>query len=419
MDGIPLTAGGSPAISITASQMETYVTGLGQFGVQEDGSLQRDVYDNAWIRARAWLREQMEEAGLNVYTDAVGNLFGRIEGRDPGTVLTGSHLDTVSRGGRFDGALGILSGLAALKALKLLDEQPRKSIEVVALCEEEGGRFYGDFLGTRAIWGMVDPRELDELHDADGVTLRQAMETAGGHPAELHEAARHDIESFLELHIEQGPVLERAGRKIGLVTGITGLCVQTVSVAGRPDHAGTTPLDCRQDALVGAAEMVLATRRIALEMGPPAVATIGQLVVENGGVNVIPETVSFSLDARHPESSLLDDMTGRLAAAWEEIAGKHGLRLQIKTVQQTTGTALDPDLTDAVGAAAARNQLETIRLASGAGHDSQIMARHVPTAMLFVPSAGGRSHSKEEFTTFEDCATGSKVLADALYALAY
>lgn len=411
--------GTSPAFSITAEQMAAYVNGLGQFGALEDGSIHRDVYDGAWLEARKWLQEQMEEAGLAVHTDAVGNLFGRIQGREDGTILTGSHLDTVSRGGRFDGALGILAGLAALRAIKQLDKLPRKSLEVVALCEEEGGRFYGDFLGSRAVWGRVEVQELDELRDARGITLRQAMELADGLPGEIRAAERTDIESFIELHIEQGPVLEKAKRKVGLVSDITGLCVQTVRVSGQADHAGTTPMEYRKDALVGVSEMILAARRIALDLGAPTVATVGHLTVESGAVNVVPETVSFSLDARHPDPARLDAVTARLGEAWMEIAGKYDLQLEIKTVQRTPGTQLDPDLTAVLAAAADLNGVETVNLTSGAGHDSQIMAQHVPTAMLFVPSVGGRSHSKDEFTSFEDCATGSKVLASALHALAY
>lgn len=411
--------GASPAFSITAEQMAAYVNGLGQFGALEDGSIHRDVYDDAWLEARKWLREQMEEAGLAVHTDAVGNLFGRIQGREEGTVLTGSHLDTVPRGGRFDGALGILAGLAALRALKQLDESPRKSLEVVALCEEEGGRFYGDFLGSRAVWGRVEVRELDELRDDRGITLRRAMELAGGLPGEIRAAKRTDIESFIELHIEQGPVLEKAGRKIGLVSGITGLCVQTVRVSGRADHAGTTPMEYRKDALVGVSEMILAARQIALDLGAPTVVTVGQLTVDSGAVNVVPETVSFSLDARNPDPIRLDAVTARLDEAWMEIAAKYDLQLEIKTVQRTAGTQLDPDLTAVLAAAADLNGVGTLHLTSGAGHDSQIMAQHVPTAMLFVPSLDGRSHSKDELTSFEDCATGSKVLASALHALAY
>jgi len=216
----------------------------------------------------------------------------------------------------------------------------------------------------------------------------------------------------MELHIEQGPVLENAGRKIGLVSGITGLCVQTIRVSGRADHAGTTPMGYRRDALVGASEMVLAAKRIALGLGAPAAATVGHLAVEGGGVNVVPEAVSFSLDARHPDPV-------RLYQAWTEIAAKYHLRLDVKTVQRTAGTELDPDLTEVLRAAADLNGFQTIRLTSGAGHDSQSMAQHVPTAMLFVPSVAGRSHSRDEFISFEDCATGSTVLASALHALGY
>lgn len=219
----------------------------------------------------------------------------------------------------------------------------------------------------------------------------------------------------MELHIEQGPVLEDAGRKIGLVSGITGLCVQTIRVSGRADHAGTTPMGYRRDALVGASEMVLAAKRIALGLGAPAAATVGHLAVEGGGVNVVPEAVSFSLDARHPDPVRLDAMTVRLYQAWTEIAAKYHLRLDVKTVQRTAGT----ELTEVLRAAADLNGFQTIRLTSGAGHDSQSMAQHAPHAMLFVPSVAGRSHSRDEFTSFEDCATGSTVLASALHALAY
>lgn len=325
-----------------------------------------------------------------MYGDAVGNLFGRLRGSEESrAVLTGSHFDTVPFGGTFDGALGILAGLVALRALHEQAGQPRRSLEVVALCEEQD------------------------------ISIAGAMRSAGLSPERYREAVRHDLEAFLELHIEQGRVLYEERIHLGIVEAIVGLHHRRIIIRGRADHAGTTPMDMRRDALQGAAHMAIEITRLVEQEGWPAVVTLGKWSVKPGAVNVVPEEVSFSIDARHPD----DDTKQRLAAAMlarcEAIARERGLTLSSEITHESRPSKMDAALQLMLVQAAGTCGASWKAMPSGAGHDSQEMARHLPTAMLFVPSVEGRSHSAAEYTTPEDAARGATVLATALRQLAY
>lgn len=421
MDGNSDDAGiSSCPVTIDAATMGRYVSELGSCGQQPGGGLIRPQYSAAWVQARDLLTGWMRDAGLEVRYDSVGNLFGRLVGHDDRrTILTGSHIDTVHLGGKYDGALGVLTGLAALAALRAQVGTPARSLEVVALCEEEGSRFHANYFGSRAILGLADDMDCDGLRDADGVTLAQAMREVGLDPARYRESARDDIDAFLELHIEQGPVLYEAGTDIGVVTGITALCWQTVTVTGRADHAGTTPMDIRRDALQGAARMALEVAGVAERRGRPAVATIGMWEVRPGGANIVPEQVTFSVDMRHPDDDELTAMTTELQARCEDVARTEGLGLDIEMVKREAPAPTDLRLQQVLTEGAESCDASWRRMPSAAGHDSQLFALHLPSAMLFVPSVDGRSHSAAEYTPDEACALGARVLATALHRLAY
>jgi allantoate deiminase len=408
-------------VRINPSTIEQYVETLGAIGQQDEGGIIRPVYSSAWLEARVQLAKWMSDASLEVHGDAVGNLFGLLRGTvdDAHTILTGSHFDTVKFGGKFDGALGILAGLAALRGLLEQKGRPQRALEVVALCEEEGSRFPAHYWGSRGILGLIQAEELDSLRDDDGATIAEAMRDAGFSPERYGEAKRNDLSAFLELHIEQGRMLFDEKIDIGIVEAITGILHQVISVEGRADHAGTTPMDLRRDALQGAAHMAMEITRMVEQEGRPAVVTMGKWDVRPGAVNIVPGKVSFSIDLRHPVESTKQRLRDAMRVLCETIAQKRGISVTIETENDGLPVEMNPRLQQALINAAEACGVTWKRLPSGAGHDSQVMAQHIPTAMLFVPSIEGRSHSPAEFTTFEDAARGASVLATTLYHLAY
>jgi len=407
-------------VAVDASTLQQYIEALGAIGRQREDGIVRPVYSAAWLEAREQLAAWMLAAGLDVHEDAVGNLLGRLRGSDEShIILTGSHFDTVPFGGKFDGTLGILAGIVALQALRENLGKPQISLEVVALCEEEGSRFPAHCWGTRCILGLIDPTELNEIRDDQGLTIAEAMRAVGLAPEGYREATRTDLEAFLELHIEQGRILFDEGINLGIVTAITGLQHLWITVKGRADHAGTTPMDLRRDALQGAAQMAVAITHLVEQVGRPAVVTMGKWDVKPGAVNVVPGEVSFSVDLRHPEEETLQRLTAAIQAQCETIAQERDLSISIEITGKSLPSKMDPKLQAELVKAAEAYGATWKWLPSGAGHDSQIMARHVPTAMLFVPSVEGRSHSAAEYTTAEDAARGASVLATALSLLAY
>jgi len=404
---------------VEPSEMQHLVETLGVIGEQPGGGIVRHVYDSAWVAARQQLAEWMRAEGLAVREDAVGNLFGRIEGESPRTILTGSHIDTVQLGGRYDGALGILSALAALRILKDALGKPKKSLEMVALCEEEDSRFHCNFWGTRGILGLISESEMDELRDEQGVSIGTAMREIGFPPEKYAEAVRDDLDAFVELHIEQGRILFDEGLPLGIVDAITGLYRFRVTVEGRTDHAGTTPMDLRRDALQAAAEIARKMTEIVERAGRPAVITNGWWDVLPGAWNIVPGLVHFSVDLRHPDEAVKQGLAAEVRSRGDQIAADRGVSVAYTVVGDVPPKEMDADVKAHLHAAAEACGVQWTPMISGAGHDSQVMATRVPTAMLFVPSFEGRSHSAAEFTTPEDAARGATVLAAALRRLAY
>lgn len=408
------------SIKVDASTLQHFIEVLGAIGQQPEGGIVRPVYSPAWVKAREQLATFMRAAGLDVHEDAIGNLFGRLHGSDEShIILTGSHFDTVPLGGKFDGALGILAGIAALQALREHRGTPRRSIEVVALCEEEGSRFSAHCWGTKGMLGRIDPVEFDQVRDAQGITIAEAMRAVGLAPEQYRDAIRTDLTAFFELHIEQGRILFEEGIDLGIVTAITGLEHFRITVKGRADHAGTTPMDLRRDALQGAIHMAAEATHLVEQEGRPVVVTMGKWSVKPGAVNVVPGEVSFSVDLRHPTEETLQRLSAAIQAQCEAIAQERHLSISIETAGRSLPRKMDPGLQAELIEAAEACGATWKWMPSGAGHDSQIMARHLPTAMLFVPSVEGRSHSSAEYTTPEDAARGASVLATALSLLAY
>ncbi|AML51787.1 Zn-dependent hydrolase [Falsihalocynthiibacter arcticus] len=313
-----------------------------------------------------------------------------------------------------------MAALVAIAALKAEFGSPRKPLEFVSFCEEEGSRFpTAGFWGSRAIVGRVTPQDCDTVLEATGDSIGSTMAAIGFNPARIDEAARNDIEAFVELHIEQGPILEDANLPVAIVDAITHIRQTKVTLTGQSNHAGAFPMDIRYDPMAGFAEVVTSVIDHAHTLGRPAVTTIGQCIPGPNSAAIIPRSVTFTIDARHPDpeaAALLYQTHDRMLS---EIATRRGLTLETQILIDHPACPSDPDLLSALGRAADSAGVATMHMASGAGHDAQQMAKICPIAMIFVRSKDGRSHTPEEFSTIEDIVAGIKVLAGALYELAY
>jgi len=334
--------------------------------------------------------------------------------------VSGSHLDTQRPGGRYDGALGALAGLIALRTLAKTFGRPRRTLEAVALCEEEGSRFpSANFWGSRAITGRMAPGDAERLEGYDGETMADAMAAVGLDPARIAEARRSDIDSFVELHIEQGPVLEQAGLPVAIVNAITGIRHYAVTLTGEQNHAGAFPMDMRRDPMAGFAEIASGIINTAHRMGRPAVTTVGRVVVDPNYPAVVPRSVSFTVDARHPDPAQREVLYGRHEALIREVAERRDLTVEISRQIDHAPCICDPDLVALFQRAARGQDVPFTTIPSGAGHDSQQMAHIAKVVMIFVRSAGGRSHTPEEFSSIPDIVAGIRTLAAGLHELAY
>lgn len=410
-----------PRIEVDHDLLERYVMELGRIGAAGATGVKRTVYSPEWVQATQTYAGWCRDAGLAVRSDAVGNVWARLEGREGGNVIaSGSHIDSQLPGGRYDGALGCIAALVALRSLREQFGAPRRPLEAVAFCEEEGSRFpAANFWGSRAVTGRIASGEAQQIKDYEGVTIADAMRAVGLDAAQIPQAARRDIDTFIELHVEQGPVLEHAGLPVGIVTGITGLRHYVVEVTGQANHAGAFPMDLRRDPMAGAAEMVSAVIATAERLGRPAVTTVGRLQVEPNYPAIVPAKVRFTIDARHPEAQALAALYREHEKVLREVAVRRGLEVSWQATLDQPPSPSDPAIVELLQAAARSQGIPFMTMHSGAGHDTQIMSRVARTAMVFVQSRNGRSHTPEEFTSIEHAALGIRTLAAAFYRLAY
>lgn len=364
------------------------------------------------MQALDWFERRLQATGLAVERDAVGNIIGRWEpdGASRPAIGLGSHLDSVRNGGRFDGPLGVLGALAAVELLRERGFRPTAPVWVLGFMDEEGVRFGESMLGSRAFVG----ENLDQylaLADEDGLTVGQVMADLGLSPANLFRAHRVDqLRAFLELHIEQGKVLAETGADIGVVTAIVGLLQGRVTIRGESDHGGATPMTGRKDSLVAASRMITALRDWARESAETT-ATVGTIALSPGAYNVIPGECSFSVDLRAASPDDFLALGEHLNEVVTGIAGEEGVSAEIQRTDYIAPATLDERLLALIEEAASDEGATHTRMPSGAGHDSQVLAAHVPTAMVFVPSVNGISHSPSELTTPEHCDLGVRVLA--------
>ncbi|MCL6444808.1 MAG: Zn-dependent hydrolase [Alicyclobacillus sp.] len=382
----------------------------------------RRSFTGVYQTARQWLTGEMRACGLDVYVDHAGNLIGRLEGTDPHlpVLMTGSHIDTVENGGRYDGTVGVVGGLEVVRALADAGIRCRHTIEVVDFLAEEPSFFGISTVGSRGMAGKLTP-EMMKMKDPTGRTLAEAIRHMGGNPERLVAPLRKpgEMKVFLEVHIEQGPVLEKAGLDVGLVTGIAGIHRYRIEVDGEQGHAGTVPMDMRRDALVAAARMVEAIRMIARSRAECGwcVATVGEFDVQPNHANVIPGRVVFKLEVRALRPHHLSDTVCALQHAVREIAEEEHCLATLTPLSQSNPVLADDRILGELEQVAQSLGLRYTRLPSGAGHDAAHVAALAPMAMIFIPCRGGLSHHPDEYATDEQITRGVSVLGEALLRL--
>jgi len=383
---------------------------------EEPDRLTRTFLSPAHRQAADQVLAWMREAGMTARTDAAGNVVGRYEGDRPDlpALLLGSHIDTVRDAGRYDGNLGVLAAIAVVGELHRRGERLPFAVEVLGFGDEEGVRFPVTLTGSQTVAGTVDPAVVDAVDD-NGLRLGDLLRDFGGDPDGLEAEARRreDVLGYVELHIEQGPVLEAEGLPLGVVTAINGAARYNATVRGMAGHAGTVPMDLRRDALAAAASMILAVERCA-QARRDVVATVGQLDVQPSAVNVIPGAVRFTIDIRAPADADRLTAMAELTAALEGIARGRGVELTLDHYHDGGAVRCDPALMERLETAVRRHGLPARRLPSGAGHDAMAMAALTPVAMLFLRCRGGISHNPAESITVEDADLAVRVLLDFL-----
>lgn len=385
-----------------------------QFGGTLKGGVKRLTLSDEDRQVRDWFKARCEALGCVVTVDEVGNMFARRAGHDNSLapICIGSHLDTQPTGGKFDGVLGVLAGLEALRTMHELGYVTHAPLELINWSNEEGSRFAPAMLASGVFAGAFPASYAFEREDRDGLCYGDELERIGYKGAE--KAGGHKLGAMFELHIEQGPILEAEGRMIGVVTGVQGMRWYEATLRGQDAHTGATPMRLRKNALLGAARMIDAIDAIAHAYAPDAVATVGLIENRPNSRNVIPGETFFTIDLRHPDDLVLDAMEREFRAALARVALALGLAVEEKRIWSAPAVRFDPELIDCVRAAAGKAGHSSRDIVSGAGHDAAYIARVAPTTMIFVPCAGGISHNEAESTSFEECGAGAQVLLEAV-----
>ena len=404
-------------LRVDADHLNLRLGELAAVGATDGGGVTRLALSDEDREGRELLRHWMTGAGLDVRVDDMGNMVGVRAGRvDAPPVLIGSHIDTVVRGGRYDGALGVLGGLEVIETLNDHGVETRLPIALVNWTNEEGVRFEPAMTASGVVAGRFAREEIDAKTDRAGLRLGDELARIGYRGDRDNRPER--ASAYLELHIEQGPVLEAAGQAVGVVGGIVGITWSEVVVTGQADHAGPSPMGLRKDALTTAARIVLAVERLARERDETAVATVGRFAVEPNIINTIPGRVTFSVDLRHAEPAVLEEQVAALERIVAEVAAETGTSAALNRFWTSEPTPFASEVISAMDASVADLGLEAGRLWSGAGHDAKYLADICPSGMIFVRSRGGLSHCEQEHSTPEDIAAGANVLLHTALRLA-
>ena len=406
----------SPEISADPDRMEQRIQALGQFGTNREGGVSRVAFSDADIAGREYIKDLMREAGLSVRVDTAGNVIGRRDGSEEGLppIMFGSHIDSVPGGGNYDGDVGVIGAIEVAQMLHERGMVTRHPIEVVSFTDEEGG-----LTGSRAMIGKLGDSTLSVVSHS-GMTIRDGVRHVGGDPNRLDLAVRKpgEIAAFIELHIEQGAILDETNIDIGVVEGIVGIRWWDVTIEGLANHAGTTPMNKRWDAMLTAAELTLAINRIATDLPGRQVATVGRIQAFPGAPNVIPGEVVMSLEVRDLDAAKMQQVFDLIAAEAGRIGDARFTPVRFHEIDVASPPApTDEQMRRVISAAAEDLGMSFSRMPSGAGHDAQDIATIAPTGMIFVPSQGGISHSPKEFTSAEDMANGASVLFRTVLAI--
>jgi len=403
---------------IDATRLWDSLMDMARIGATPKGGVKRLTLTDVDRKGRDRFRADCEAAGLAVRVDAMGNMFARRAGRDPDRlpVLFGSHLDSQPTGGKFDGALGVMAGLEVMRSLDDLGIVTESPVELINWTDEEGSRFGHSLMGSGVWAGVYALDRMKALPDLDGVTVGAALDAIGY--AGPEPAAPFPADSYFELHIEQGPILEAEGRQVGVVTGAQAQVWYDAVVTGRDSHAGTTPPAARRDALVAAAQIIGLVDRMMRARGENGRGTVGRLNVSPNSCNVIPGEVRFSVEFRHPDEAEVERLAAEFPREAGEIARAGSVALELTELFRIPAQPFDPGCVDLVRQAARRLGLSAREIVSGAGHDAVYVARHVPTAMIFTPCKDGLSHNEAESILPEEAAAGCQVLFEAVVARA-
>jgi N-carbamoyl-L-amino-acid hydrolase len=403
---------------INLERLKNDIESLSRIGRDSLGGISRPSFSKADLEAREWLQERIESAGLAFRVDGAGNIFGRIEGKGK-TVIAGSHIDTVINGGMFDGSVGVLSALECLRTINETGLRHSKPLEMASFTDEEGN-LVGDFLGSRAFIGALDRELLEKGLTQFGTPLREILQGTEFTIDSIIEAhkQRPEIEAYLEIHIEQGPVLELEGKPVGIVEVIAAKHYRMCSFLGKASHAGTTPLELRQDAFLGLADFALRGTQHVATKHYGSMVTIGKVSVMPGAFSIVPGQVDFTLEYRSTSKETLEEIEKSLLDLAQDIASTRGLKFASKVMDKTEPLKVSPRMINILEEECRKLGYPSMKMTSGAGHDAQIVAAVAESGMIFIPCVDGISHSPQEMIEWSDLEKGANLLLHGLLRLA-
>ena len=412
----------SNAPTIDKRRLMRDLNAIGRIGIGDHGSVTRLVFSIKELRSRQVLIHLMRQAGLKIHVDAIGNIFGRLDGADPKApaLLAGSHLDTVIHGGKYDGPVGVIGALEAVRTIRENKITLRAPLEVVCFIGEESSRFGFSTLGSSLVAGEVQPKDLTNAVDAQGTKLADVLSSLGISPRNLSRLARDpkSMKAYLELHIEQGPILEAKAKRIGLVTSIAAPSRFKVIFTGQADHSGTTPMEMRKDALVAAAQLIEYVEKIcrkfsSMEKGR-VVGTVGAMKIEPGVINAVPGRAELSIDIRSTSAQAKDKVARLVKQRGAAIARDRGIAIEVLNIRAEDPVPLDKRLLRITRQLCDEKAIDYEIMPSGAGHDAMQMAKITPAGMIFIPSRRGISHNPLEWTDPDDIALGAQLLMETM-----
>jgi len=412
----------SNAPTIDKRRLMRDLNAIGRIGIGDHGSVTRLVFSIKELRSRQVLIHLMRQAGLKIHVDAIGNIFGRLDGADPKApaLLAGSHLDTVIHGGKYDGPVGVIGALEAVRTIRENKITLRAPLEVVCFIGEESSRFGFSTLGSSLVAGEVHPKDLTNAVDAQGTKLADVLSSLGISPRNLSRLARDpkSMKAYLELHIEQGPILEAKAKRIGLVTSIAAPSRFKVIFTGQADHSGTTPMEMRKDALVAAAQLIEYVEKICREFSSMekgrVVGTVGAMKIEPGVINAVPGRAELSIDIRSTSAQAKDKVARLVKQRGAAIARDRGIAIEVLNIRAEEPVPLDKRLLRITRQLCDEKAIDYEIMPSGAGHDAMQMAKITPAGMIFIPSRRGISHNPLEWTDPDDIALGAQLLMETM-----